>query len=147
MAQKFVTREHAKVDRIACAWLIKRFIDPDAEILYVPRDQVVGVARNEGALPFDIPDVELGHHGPLCSFDAFLEKYHLNDPALHKVARIVRGADTDNRDLTKESAGLFAVASGFYDLYGSRYPTDLALWDAEFPLYDALYEYCKNKHQ
>ena len=143
MSLKFVTREHAKVDRIACAWLIKRFIDPAAEILYVPRDEVTNVAARVGAMPFDIPDVELGHKGPLCSFDAFLTHYKLDDPALAQVARIVRGADTDDRTLTVESPGLYAIAAGFSNQWGSRYPDDHALWDVEFPLYDALYEHCK----
>ncbi len=144
MPHKFVTRERAKVDRIACAWLIKRFIDPGADILYVPRDQVAAVAERDGALPFDIPNVELGHHGDLCSFDAFLKKYDLADPALAQVAEIVRGADTANRNLTPESAGLYAIASGFYALWGSRYKDDHASLDVQFPMYDALYEYCKS---
>ena len=144
MTQKFVTREHAKVDRIACAWLIKRFIDPQAEILYVPRDQVMSVAKSAGALPFDVPDAELGHEGEFCSFDAFLKKYNLTDPALARVAQIVRGADTDNRTLTPESAGLYALASGFHAMWGSRYADDHALLAVEFPLYDALYEHCKS---
>lgn len=143
MPLKFVTREHAKVDRIACAWLIKRFIDPNAEILYVPRDDVMRVAASEGALPFDVPNVELGHHGELCSFDAFRKKYKLADPALERLAQIVRGADTDNRSLTQESPGLYAIASGFYALSPSRFPHDHALLEVEFPLYDALYEFCK----
>lgn len=139
---KFVTREHAKVDRIACAWLIKRFIDPNAQILYVPREHVMEVAERESALPFDVPNVELGHHGDLCSFDAFLTKFKLADPALVLLAAIVRGADTDNRTLTPESPGLYAIASGFSDQWGSRFKDDLALLDVESPLYDALYEYC-----
>jgi len=143
MSHKFVTREHAKVDRIACAWLVKRFIDPHAEILYVPRDDVRHVADVEGALPFDIPGVELGHHGDRCSFDAFLKKYRLTDPALQRMADIVCGADTDNRSLTPESAGLYAVASGFHALWGSRYDNDHALLEVETPIYDALYEFCK----
>lgn len=143
MALKFVTREHAKVDRIACAWLIKRFIDPLAQILYVPREDVVRVAHGTGALPFDIPDVELGHHGDDCSFDAFLRKYDLQDPALAKLAEIVRGADTDNRSLTPQSSGLHAIASGFSALSPSRFANDHALLEVEFPLYDALYEFCK----
>jgi hypothetical protein len=143
MPLKFVTREHAKVDRIACAWLIKRFIDPEAEIHYVPSGDVKRVAASEAALPFDVPDVELGHHGEFCSFDAFLMKYNLTDPVLHRVAKIVRGADTDNRSLTEESPGLYAVASGFHALSPSHFRDDHALWEVEFPLYDALYEFCK----
>jgi hypothetical protein len=144
MHPKFVTREHAKVDRIACAWLIKRFIDRNAEILYVPRDEVLRVAEAKGALPFDIPDVELGHKGEFCSFDAFLKKYSLTDPSLARLAEIVRGADTDNRTLTPESPGLYALASGFHSQWRSRYSDDHALLDVEFPLYDALYEFCKH---
>lgn len=143
MPHTFVTREHAKVDRIACAWLIKRFIDPAAQILYVPSASVKAVAARESALPFDIPGAELGHHAAECSFDAFLKKYDLTDPALARMAKIVRGADTDDRMLAPESPGLYAIASGFHALWGSRYANDHALWEVEFPLYDALYEFCK----
>jgi len=140
---KFVTRAHARVDRIACAWLIHRFIDASAEILYVPAAEVPGVAQRENALPFDVPDVELGHRGDLCSFDAFLEKYKLADPALRRMAKIVRGADTDALDLTPESAGLYAIAAGFHDLQPSRFINDHAMLRAEAPMYDALYQFCK----
>jgi hypothetical protein len=142
---RFVTREHARVDRIACAWLIRRFIDPDAEVLYVPADQVEPVAKREDALPFDIEGATLGHHGPLCSFDAFLNRFGLTDPALAELARIVRGADTQDRTLTTESAGLYAIASGFHALWGARFPDDHALLEVEAPLYDALYEFCRSK--
>src|SRR6266571_1878877 len=97
IAMKWVTRKKARVDRIACPWLIQRFVDPAAEFLFVPDDLVTETARREGAIPFDVPDVELGHHGDRCSFDAFLEKYRLTEPALQTLARIVRGADTDAR--------------------------------------------------
>src|SRR5206468_4130250 len=100
---KWVTREKARVDRIACPWLISRFIDKEPTFLFVPSDQVKQVAAREGATPYDIPGVELGHHGERCSFDAFLEKYKLEDPALKTMALIVRGADTDARQLTPES--------------------------------------------
>jgi hypothetical protein len=105
---KWVTHERPQVDRIACPWLIKRFVDPDAEFLYAPRDQVLAVAEREGATPYDIPDAELGHHGEECSFDAIVHKYHLakNDPAMARLALIVRGADTKQRDLAPESRGL-----------------------------------------
>ena len=102
---KWVTREKARVDRIACPWLIRRFIDREAMFLFVPADRVLKVAEREGAIPYDIPGVELGHHGERCSFDAFLDKYTLTDPALHTLARIVRGADTEARQLTPESPG------------------------------------------
>jgi hypothetical protein len=144
MPLTFITREHAKVDRIACAWLIKRFIDPTAQIRYVPRDQVEAIAASTGAIPFDVPNVELGHHGALCSFDAFLAKYNLTDPALARLALIVRAADTDDRDLAQESHGLHAIASGFHALWGTRFPDDHALLAVEFPMYDALYEFCKS---
>jgi hypothetical protein len=144
MPLTFITREHAKVDRIACAWLIKRFIDPTAQIRYVPRDQVEAIGASTGAIPFDVPNVELGHKGALCSFDAFLEKYKLTDPALARLALIVRAADTDDRDLARESHGLHAIASGFHALWGARFPDDLALLAVEFPMYDALYEFCKS---
>src|SRR5882724_11712836 len=99
---KWVTRRKARVDRIACPWLIQRFIDADAEFLFVPDDVVMGTAQREGAIPFDVPGVELGHHGDRCSFDAFLDTYRLADPALRALAEIVRGADTDARSLARE---------------------------------------------
>jgi len=140
-AVKWVTRAKARVDRIACPWLIKRFIDRDAEFLFVPEDQVMETARREGATPFDVPGVEFGHHGPHCSFDAFVDKYRLTDPALETLAVIVRGADTDTRDLAPEAWGLYAVASGFREL--SR--DDFENMDRQFPVYDALYAYCRGR--
>ena len=110
---KWVTRERPKIDRIACPWLITRFIDPKPEFLFVSAATVRETAERENAIPYDIPDVELGHHGPKCSFDAFVDRYELSDPALLKLAEIVRGADTDDRGLTPESAGLYAAATGF----------------------------------
>lgn len=142
---KYVTRAHARVDRIACPWLVRRFIDSSAEFLFVPPSDVLAVAKRENAIAFDVPGVELGHRGPLCSFDAFLEKYKLDDPALQILAPIVRGADTDDRDLTPESAGLYAIASGFHALSPSRFKDDHELLAAESPVYDALYEYCRTK--
>src|SRR5919106_3132928 len=97
---KWITRERARVDRIACPWLISRFIDPKPEFLFVPATQVLEEAKREGATPYDIPNVELGHHGPKCSFDAFVDRYQLTDPGLGRLAPIVRGADTDDRGLT-----------------------------------------------
>jgi hypothetical protein len=137
---KWVTRERPKVDRIACPWLIKRFVDSDAVFLYVPADQVNAVAEKEGAIPYDAPGVELGHHGTLCSFDAILNKYHLTDPALHRLALIVRGADTPAKDLTPESRGLEAIADGFRRLYDDDHQ-QLA---AESVVYDALYAFCQH---
>jgi hypothetical protein len=142
---KYVTRAHARVDRIACPWLIRRFIDPSAEFLFVGPDDVLTVAKREDAIPFDVPDVELGHHGAECSFDAILKKYGLKDPALDDLARIVRGADTSDRSLAAEAAGLYAIASGFHALSPNRFKDDHALLDVEFPMYDALYAFCKSR--
>jgi hypothetical protein len=136
---KWITRARPKVDRIACPWLIKRFVDPQAEFLYVPADQVLAAAERENAIPYDVPNVELGHHGPECSFDAILKKYNLTDPALQRLALIVRGADTPAKDLTPESRGLEAVADGFRRLYDDDH-RQLA---AESGVYDALYTYCQ----
>jgi protein-tyrosine-phosphatase len=138
---KWITRERARVDRIACPWLISRFIDPKPEFLFVPAKEVLEVARRESAVPYDIPNVELGHHGPQCSFDAFVERYELADPALAVLARIVRGADTDDRGLTPESPGLYAAATGFQA--GSR--DDFDNMARQFPMYDALYAYCRTQ--
>jgi hypothetical protein len=137
---RWITRERAKVDRIACPWLISRFIDPAPEFLYVPADRVLAEAEKHGAIPYDIPDVELGHQGPLCSFDAFMRKYGLQgeDRALDRLALIVRGADTSDKDLTPESRGLDAIAGGFQKMEIS----DHEKLEREFPVYDALYVYC-----
>ena len=136
---KWVTREKARVDRIACPWLIARFIDKEPTFLFVPARDVLAVAKKEDAVPYDVPDVELGHHGDQCSFDAFVDKYKLTDPALRELALIVRGADTDARGLTPESAGLYAVATGFQALARD----DFDNMKKQFPVYDALYDYCR----
>jgi hypothetical protein len=136
---KWVTRARPKVDRVACPWLIKRFIDPYAEFLYVPPEQVMDVAQREGAIPFDVPNVELGHRGSECSFDAVIKKYHLDDPALKRLALIVRGADTDAKQLTPESAGLDAIAEGFRLVYRN----DHEVLERESSVYEALYAYCQ----
>ena len=136
---KWVTRERARVDRIACPWLISRFIDKEPTFLFVPADQVLDVAAREGAIAYDIPAVELGHRGERCSFDAFLDKYNLTDPALHALAPIVRGADTDARQLTPESAGLYALATGFQAMATDDHDN----MAKQFPAYDALYAYCR----
>src|SRR5262245_35814490 len=138
---KWITRESARVDRIACPWLISRFIDPKPEFLFVPAAQVLDGAKREQAIPYDIPNVELGHHGPECSFDAFVERYELADPALAGLARIVRGADTDDRGLMPESAGLYAAATGFQAT--SR--DDFDNMARQFPMYDAFYAYCRTQ--
>jgi len=137
---KWVTRAKARVDRIACPWLITRFIDPDPTFLFVPAGEVMAVAEREGAIPYDVPGVELGHHGERCSFDAFLDKYELRDPALLALAPIVRGADTDARRLTPESAGLYALATGFQAMTRD----DFDNMRCQFPAYDALYAYCRS---
>lgn len=136
---KWVTRDRPKVDRVACPWLIKRFVDPEAVFLYVPTDRVMDVARREDAIPFDVPDVELGHHGPECTFDTIMKKYNLTDRALLQLARIVRGADTDAKDLAPECRGLEAIAEGFRLVYRN----DQELLERESPVYDALYAYCQ----
>lgn len=135
---KWVTRERPKIDRLACPWLIKRFIDPGAQFLYVPSAEVRKVADSESAVPFDVPDVELTHVGPLCSFDAFLKRYQLTDPALMRLADIVRAADTDSLDQSPEAAGLLAISLGL----GTNIHDDHQLLDAAIPLYDALYTWC-----
>lgn len=138
---KWITRERARVDRIACPWLISRFIDSNPQFLFVPAREVLAAATREDAIPYDVPDVELGHRGPLCSFDAFIDRYELADPALAKLATIVRGADTDDRTLTPESAGLYAAATGFQAT--SR--DDFDNMARQFPMYDALYAYCRTQ--
>lgn len=138
---KWITREKARVDRIACPWLITRFIDRRPTFLFVPDDQVLAVAAREDAVPYDVPNVELGHHGERCSFDAFIDKYELADRALQSLAEIVRGADTGARRLTPESAGLYAAASGFR-LIAKDDHDNMA---RQFPMYDALYAYCRSK--
>lgn len=139
---KWITREHVKVDRVACPWLIKKFVDPAAEFHFVPADQVMPEADRLHATPFDVPGVELGHHGKECSFDAILNKYKLTaDPALLLLARIVNGADTDNTLWHQpESAGLKAIAEGFRHL---NFRDDHAINAAEWIVYDALYTYCQ----
>jgi len=141
----FVTRARARVDRMACPWLIRRFIDAEARILFVPPNQVLAVAAAEGGLPFDVPNVELGHHGEHCSFDAFLDRYDLDDPVLRTMAVIVRGADTDRLELAPEAAGLFAIATGFQRLMPDHFINDDAMLAAETPMYDALYEFCRTQ--
>lgn len=137
---KWVTRERPKVDRVACPWLIKRFVDPRAEFLYVPPEEVMEVAKREGAIPFDVANVELGHRGPECSFDAIIKKYNLSDRALLRLAPIVRGADTSEKDLTPESRGLEAIAEGFRIVFHN----DHELLERESSVYDALYAYCQS---
>lgn len=136
---KWITRERPKIDRIACPWLIRRFVDPDAEFLFAPPQHVMAEARRAGAIPFDIPGVELTHDGPLCSFDAILAKYRLDDPALRRLATIVRAADTDTLAQSPQAPGLLAITLGL----AANIADDHALLRAGFPIYEALYTWCR----
>lgn len=139
---KWITRERPVIDRIACPWLISRFIDKDAEFLFVPPEKVLPVAAETGATPFDVPGVELTHVGDQCSFDAFVEKYDLaRDPAITVIAPIVRGADTDHHDLTPQSAGLLAISLGVRDVT----PDDQEVLRHGFVIYDALYAWAAKR--
>lgn len=140
---RWVTRQDAKVDRIACPWLIQRFVDPDAEFIYVPADQLPAVAERMDATPYDVPGVELGHVDGRCSFESIIVKFGLKDPALGLLARIVHGADvTEDRDVVPEAAGLYALAHGFSLQLGDDDHRKLEL---EFPVYDALYAWCRKQ--
>lgn len=137
---KWVTRERPKIDRIACPWLIDRFIDDDPEFLYVASDRVLRVAEETGAVPYDVPGVKFTHVGDHCSFDAFVAEYKLNDPALQRLATIVRGADTSRHDLTPQSAGLFAISLGL----GAVFPDDHEMLRHGMVIYDSLYAWCRS---
>lgn len=137
---KWITRARPKIDRIACPWLIRKFIDRDAEFLYVPAAEVRAIAADTGAIPYDIPDVELSHDGELCSFDAFLKKYKLSEPALDQLAAIVRGADTSRLGLTPQSSGLYAISLGL----SQNFSDDHAMLTHGMVMYDALYAWCKS---
>jgi hypothetical protein len=139
---KWITRERVKVDRVACPWLIRKFVDPEAQFLFVPTDQVMATAERERAIPYDVKDVEIGHHGKECSFDALVKKYNLGeDPAMVLLAKIVNGADTDNSLWHQpESAGLNAIAEGFRHL---GFKDDREINAAEWIVYEALYAYCQ----
>jgi hypothetical protein len=138
---KWITRERPKIDRIACPWLIARFIDEAPEFLYVPAHDVLRIAQEQGAIPYDIPGVELSHVGEQCSFDAFLDKYKLGeDFALQKLAAIVRGADTSRLDLTLQSGGLYAISLGLSNIYQD----DHQMLEHGLVMYDALYAWCKS---
>jgi hypothetical protein len=137
---KWITRERPKIDRIACPWLIARFIDENPEFHYVAAKDVLRLAEELGATPYDIPNVELSHVGELCSFDAFLKKYALTDPALQQLAAIVRGADTSRLDLTPQSAGLYAISLGL----SRTFEDDHEMLAHGMVMYDALYAWCKD---
>ena len=135
---RWITRERPKIDRIACPWLIARFIDPTPEFLYVPSGDVFKMAETTGAIPYDIPGAELSHVGELCSFDAFLKQYDLREPALQQLAAIVRGADTSRLELTPQSAGLYAISLGL----SHTFQDDHAMLKHGMVMYDALYAWC-----
>ena len=143
---KWITRERPKIDRIACPWLIKKFVDKDAEFLYVPSDKVLSVAKDLDAIPYDVPGVELTHDGPFCSFDAFIKKYEIKDAALEKLAEIVRAADTDTLAKSQQAPGLLAITLGL----AANYANDHELLMVGMIVYDALYSWCqsltKEKH-
>ena len=140
---KWITRANANVDRVACPWPIKRFVDPQAEFLFVPADQVTATAQRERAIPYDVPNVELGHVDGRCSFESIILKYQLTDPALNELARIVHGADVDEDiQITPQSAGLSAIARGFALVHGEADHEKIRL---ESPMYDALYIWCKSR--
>jgi hypothetical protein len=141
MALQFVTRERPKIDRVACPWLVARFVDPKAEFLFVPANDVRATAERTGAIPYDVPDVELSHVGEKCSFDAFIEKYRLDDPALLRLAPIVRGADTGRPDLAPQASGLLAMSLGLSAMNPSD---DHGMLRQGFVLYDALYAWAKS---
>jgi hypothetical protein len=137
---RWITREKPKIDRIACPWLVSRFIDPAAEFLFVPADQVLAEAEARDAIPFDVPGVDFSHDGELCSFDAFIVQFGLKDPALDRLALIVRGADTGRPDLAPECAGLLAVSLGI----SASAESDADALALGFPVYDALYAWARD---
>lgn len=136
---KWITRSHVHVDRVACPWLIKRFIDSEAEFLFVPKKVVQETAETTGAIPFDTPGAELNHEGDLCTFDVMIKKYELNDKALLRMAKIINAADTGRLDADPFAAGFEAIAVG----YGLRFPDDQENIKKQFEVYDALYAWCR----
>src|SRR3954452_7413186 len=141
---KWITRERPKIDRIACPWLIRRFIEPGAEFIYVPTEQVFPLAAETGATPYDIPGAEpFSHEGELCSFDAFLKHYNLTDPALQQLAIIVRGADTACPELAPQAAGLHAISLGL----SANFADDHAMLEQGMVVYDAFYAWCRDLQQ
>ncbi|UCF91670.1 MAG: chromate resistance protein [Desulfobacterales bacterium] len=136
---KWITRSHVHVDRVACPWLITRFIDSDAEFLFVPQAQVVEIAEKEGAIPFDTPGAELHHREDLCTFDVIIQAYELTDKALRRMARVINAADTHRLDADPLAAGLEAIAVG----YSLRFPDDRENIERQFAVYDALYAWCR----
>ena len=139
---KWITREHPKIDRVACPWLIKNFIDSDAEFIYVPKEQVFDKAKELEAIPYDIPGAEYSHEGEYCTFDYIIKKHSVTDPALHQLALIVRAADTDRFDLAPQAAGLWAISAGL----SYNYKNDHELLGIGMKIYDALYSWIKFVH-
>jgi len=135
----WITRSHVHVDRVACPWLITRFIDSDADFLFVPKSRVLEPAGEEGAIPFDTEGAELHHRGDLCTFEVIIETYGLTDPALLRMAKIVNAADTDRPEADPLAAGLEAIAVG----YSLRFPDDAENIERQFEVYDALYAWCR----
>jgi len=136
---KWITRERPKIDRIACPWLIKKFVDKDAEFIYVPFNEVAAKAKELNAIPFDVPNVELTHYNEQCTFDAIINKYKIDDAAVNIMAVIVRGADTDRFDLAQQAAGLWAISAGL----SYNYKDDFEMLNIGMKLYDALYSWAK----
>ena len=138
---KWITRERPKIDRIACPWLIQKFVDTKAEFLYVPKDDVLRIAKEKDAIPYDVSGVELTHEGPFCSFDAIVKKYKIQDPAVLALAEIVRAADTDTLHDSPQAAGLLAITKGL----SANIPNDHDMLKTGMIIYDALYTWCKNQ--
>ena len=137
---KWITRERPKIDRIACPWMIKKFIDHDAEFLYVPKEDVLRVAKEKNAIPYDVAGVELTHVGEFCSFDTIIRKYNLNDKALLKLAEIVRAADTDTLEKSPQAPGLLAITLGL----SANIPDDHEMLKVGMIIYEALYTWCRS---
>lgn len=136
---KWITRERPKIDRIACPWLIKNFVDHDAEFLYVPKDKVFQKAEELEAIPYDLPGAEYTHEGKFCTFDYIVKKHNINDPAVRQIAEIVRGADTDSFNLAPQAAGLWAISAGL----SYNYKNDVEMLEIGMKMYDALYSWAK----
>ena len=137
---KWITRERPKIDRIACPWLIKNFVDDNAEFIYAPKNQVFEKAKEYGAIPYDLPGAEYTHEGEYCTFDYIVKKHNITDPAIHQIALIVRGADTDRFDLAPQAAGLWAISAGL----SRNYQDDYELLAVGMKIYDALFSWAKH---
>ena len=137
---KWITRERPKIDRIACPWLIKNFVDADAEFIYVAKDQVFSRAKETGAIPYDLPGAEYSHEGDCCTFDYIIKKHNIDDPVIDQIAAIVRGADTDSFELAPQSAGLWAISAGL----SHNYKDDHEMLAIGMKIYDALFSWAKH---